>query len=181
MDKRIQHIERYGVVLRLVEPKDAKFILKLRNDEQRSKHLSKTSNNINDQINWINEYKKREALGEEYYFVAVDEQDNPLGTTRLSELNGASFELGSWLFSKDSPVEVAIKADIITKEIGFDWLNFESCKFNVRKENKKVLNYHKHYSPEFVKEDDLNIFFLLNKENFNKVKDKFIKMLSYGT
>jgi len=170
-------IDRYGITLRLVEENDAEFILQLRNDSILNKHLSPTSNIIDDQINWILKYKVREAKGLEYYFITIGPNGEKWGTTRLSELEGDCFELGSWLFSKQAPQGVSIKADILTKEIGFDLLNFESCKFNVRKANKSVLKYHMNFRPTIVDESEIDIFFNLSKENFIEAKKRFIKIV----
>jgi len=182
MDKNynllINSIERYGIKLRFVEVEDAEFILSLRNDERLGKFLSKTSNDLSDQVNWIKKYKEREKLGEEFYFVVEDLAGIKYGVTRISELKeGSAFELGSWLFSRASPSGMAIKADIIAKEIGFDQLGFNLCKFNVRKENTSVLNYHLRYMPIKVDETDLDTFFNLSKENFNNGKKRFLKFL----
>ncbi|WP_316737882.1 GNAT family N-acetyltransferase [Pedobacter aquatilis] len=173
-------IARYGLRLRLIEPDDASFVLELRNDQTLSRFLSKTSNNLQDQVNWIKSYKEREMQGKEYYFIASDNDDKLLGTTRISELDGCCFELGSWLFSRDAQDGAAIIADIITREIGFDTLGFNCCKFNVRKENKSVLKYHLNFGPSIVDETDIDTFFKLDKENFNKNKYKFLKFYTNG-
>ena len=170
-------IEKYSIKLRFVEPEDAAFILKLRTNEKLSRHISPTQNDLNSQIDWINLYKEREKLGLEYYFMTIGLEGQRFGTTRLSELDGDSFELGSWLFDPGTPPGVAIKADIITKEVGFDFLGFDYCTFNVRKLNKNVLKYHLGYKPQVLFEDDMNIFFKLNATSFKKHRDKLIKLL----
>jgi len=182
MGKKIiqSNIEKYGLIFRLIEPGDAAFILKLRSDPSLARFISKTSNSLNDQINWINNYKTREAEGKEYYFVTTTLDGQSLGTSRLSELEGDCFELGSWLFSREAPQGASILADIVTKEIGFDMLDFNFCKFNVRKENKSVLKYHLNFSPIIVDENDLDVYFNLSKENFYKNKNKFLKFYSNG-
>ena len=179
MKKRLEFssIERYGIKLRLVEITDAEFILKLRTDSKLGKHLSETSIVIADQVEWIAAYKQREALGLEYYFVTVGPNGERWGTTRLSELDGLFFELGSWLFDPSAPAGVAIKADIITKEIGFRDLGFDHCKFDVRKSNLKVLKYHQGFCPIVVSENELNFYFNLSKDLFEKRRDKLIKLL----
>ena len=53
--------------LRLVEIKDAEFILNLR--LKKGEFLSTTNPNLTEQENWIKSYKKREELKEEYYFI----------------------------------------------------------------------------------------------------------------
>lgn len=170
-------IEKYGIKLRLVELTDAEFILRLRIDEKLGAHISSTSPSLNDQIDWLKSYKEREKIGLEYYFITVDDNGTQLGTTRLSELDGDLFEQGSWLFDKNAPEGAAVKADIITKEIGYDILEFETGKFDVRKSNTKVLKYHKGYNPILVKENELNYYFNLNKNSFKIRRDKLIKLL----
>lgn len=176
----LNNIERYNLKLTTVDVTDAKFILELRTDPLLARYLSTTGAKIEDQIDWIRNYKIRETQGLEYYFLTRDAQGNALGTTRLSELGGECFELGSWLFSRNAPQGAAILADIITKEIGFEMLGFDCCKFNVRKENKSVLKYHKNYLPKIIGETDLDIFFKLDKSSFNQHKNKFLKFYNNG-
>lgn len=170
-------IEKYNIKLRFVEPEDAAFILSLRTNEKLSRHISPTQNDLNGQIDWINLYKEREKLGKEYYFITIGLDGQRFGTTRLSELEGDCFELGSWLFDPNAPTGVAIKADIITREIGFDILGFDYCKFNVKKLNKNVLKYHLAYNPEISFQDDVDINFRLDAISFKKHRDKLIKLL----
>ena len=61
--------ERFGLKVRAVIENDADFILKLRTDLQLARYLSKTESNIDKQISWIKEYKKRQANGKEYYLI----------------------------------------------------------------------------------------------------------------
>ena len=175
-ENSISIIDRYGIRLRPVDINDAEFIIKLRNNVAINKHISPTSDKLSDQIEWIKGYKEREKKGLEYYFL-TEVNGERFGTTRLSELNNEIFELGSWVFSKESPSGVSIKADILTKEVGFDYLGFEFCKFNVRKANTNVLKYHLHYNPIIVDEDELNIYFNLSKTSFNINKTRFLKLL----
>ena len=58
-------MKRYGISVRLVEEDDAEFILKLRTNRKLSRYLHKTDADIEKQIQWIRNYKKREL---ELYF-----------------------------------------------------------------------------------------------------------------
>lgn len=167
---------KYNIVLELVTEKDAQFIIGLRSGK-RSTHISYTEPDILKQISWIKQYKIREQNNLEYYFIVKDLDGKKWGTTRLYNFNNDKFEVGSWVFLEDSPVGIAIKGDIITREIAFEQLGFESCKFDVRKENKTVLKYHCGYKPLLVAEDGLNFYFELNKQDFYKQRDKLIKIL----
>jgi len=173
----MENISRYGITIRLVDLNDAEFILKLRTNSDLNQHISHTSTNIIDQIIWIQNYKLREQHGTEYYFIAVDIEGNKYGTTRIYNIDEKSFEVGSWIFSPESPPGMAIKADIICREIGFDLLNADYCNFQVRKTNKSVLHYHLNYKPKIVNEDEYNIYFILSREDFNTHKIKLLKFI----
>jgi len=161
-------IERYGIVLRLVELDDADFIFKLRTNTELNKFISYTSLDIADQIKWIQVYKCKEKRGLEYYFIVQDQSGNKYGTIRLYNFDGNSFEIGSWLFSNPSPIGMAVKAHFIGFETGFELFNVDYCKFEIRKDNKGVLRYMQDFKTTLVKEDDLNFYFTLTKENFLK-------------
>ena len=77
------NIRGEGVLMRLVEKSDAKFIVDLRTDEKLGKNLSKTSSSLDDQVNWIEDYKKRESRQKEFYFIFEDLNHKPWGTVRL--------------------------------------------------------------------------------------------------
>lgn len=169
-------IDKYGIKLRTVREDDAGFILSLRTDKKLSRYLSPTSNNIKEQEKWIKNYLIREERKLEFYFICEDSSGQKLGTTRIYDFRGDTFELGSWLFRADI-VNSAIIADIITKEYAFSKLGFNYCTFNVRKENKSVVNYHKKYRPEIIYENEVDIGFKLDKNAFTSYKDKILKIL----
>src|ERR1700748_3438835 len=147
-----QKLLRYDIILKLVEEQDAQFIVDLRQAE-RNKYISASGLDVLNQINWIKAYKTREENDQEYYFIVQDKKGIPWGTTRLYNFNGDHFEVGSWVFLKNSPSGVAIKADIIARELGFEELGFNICNFTVNKDNKSVLRYHYGYQPQIVAQD----------------------------
>jgi acetyltransferase-like isoleucine patch superfamily enzyme/RimJ/RimL family protein N-acetyltransferase len=159
-------IYKYGITLRPVEKSDAAFIINLRTDSDLGRFISPTSPNIQDQVKWIQDYKQREKSGSEYYFIAQDQPGNRYGTIRLYNLDDRSFEIGSWLFRSDSPMGMAVKAHFIGFEFGFEFLKKEYARFEIRKENKAVLRYMKDFITTLVREDALNYYFTLSKENF---------------
>ena len=169
-------IDKYGIQLRFATINDADFILSLRTDPNLNQHLSFTSNDNNKQVEWLTNYKLREEKKQEFYFIA--EIDGiAYGTTRLYNFDEESFETGSWLFSQETPAGVAIKADIIGREFGFESLKAKYCRFEVRKENKSVVRYHLGYKPNLINEDELNFYFTLAQEDFNIHKNKLLKFI----
>lgn len=173
----MRSINKYGIILRLVEEEDADFIFSLRTNSLLNQHISPTSTEIIDQLKWLQNYKLREMQRSEFYFIAEDLIGRKYGTTRLYNFDEKSFEVGSWLFSPESPAGMAIKADIICREIGFNFLNAEFCRFNVRKKNKSVLRYHLAYKPTKIDEDEFNLYFILSKEDFYTHKNKLLKLI----
>ncbi len=171
-------IEKYGIVLRLVEESDAEFIVKLRTDSTKSKFISATSNSIEDQINWIKNYKKRETEKKEFYFIA-EKNAISYGTVRIYNITNESFESGSWVFKEDTPPELPSLAGILSREFAFEELPLlKFITLSVRKGNKKVLRYHTQvYECEKVGEDEENYYFHLSKEKWLAKKDFFLKML----
>lgn len=165
-------VNKYGIILRLVEESDADFILKLRTDIALNRFISYTSPQRDDQLKWIQEYKLRENAGLEYYYIAQDQNGNKYGTIRIYNLDDKSFELGSWLFHTKSPIGMAVKAHFIGFEIGFELLKAEYCRFEIRKKNTGVLRYMQDFEKTLVKEDDLNYYFTLTKENFYKRRNQ---------
>jgi hypothetical protein len=174
-------LKKYNAILKLVTLEDAAFILSLRTNTNLNKYLSIVTNDLEQQIKWLKQYKERELKGEEYYFLVGDETENFYGTTRLYHFENEKFVTGSWIFGSDTPFGLAIKGDIIGREIAFENFGFTTCLFDVRKDNAKVLKYHKGFFPDLIGEDELNFYFELSKENFYTHKNKLLKLLGYGT
>lgn len=169
-------LSKYGLRVRLVTEEDASFIVKLRSDATLSKYIHKTEDNIEKQINWIKEYKEREFLGKEYYFVFSSLDNVKLGLERIYNIKDDNCSHGSLVFDKEAPLGAAILADIITREILFDFLDLRLNYFEVSKGNTGVINYHLKYSPILLKEDEESYYYSLSRENFEVNKNKFLKI-----
>ncbi|MGE8377012.1 MAG: GNAT family N-acetyltransferase [Sphingobacterium sp.] len=171
-------IDKYGIKLVSVEAFDAEFIIEARTDPKRSRFISATDTDIDNQIKWINEYKKRESRGEEYYFIGIDESGERFGTYRIYNIKSGVPVIGSWVTKPGYNKALnSIKMDIIMKEFVFEVLNFSALNFDVRINNKSVLRYHRMFAPTVVHETELDIFFLLEKEDFYINRDKFFRKI----
>jgi RimJ/RimL family protein N-acetyltransferase len=172
----MENFSKYGVKMRFVEPTDALFIIDIRTDEKKKKYISATDISVEKQIQWINGYKLREQDRKEYYFIAVDEEGENFATYRVYNIENNTAEIGSWVTKPGyKKTENSIKVDIIMKEFVFEELGFDILNFEVRKENKSVLRYHKMFGPEVVKETEQDIFFVLNREEFFKNRNRLFK------
>ncbi|GAB0173489.1 hypothetical protein [Helicobacter trogontum] len=67
-------------------------------------------------------YKIRESLGQEYYFVI--EGSVPFGLVRLYDFVGESFCWGSFITTENAPFYVAIEAVCCVYEFAFYGLGF---------------------------------------------------------
>ena len=172
---------KFGIIPRFVEKEDSAFILSMRTDPQLNRYLSATNNDIIKQEIWIEEYKKREKLKQEFYFIFEIDKKTKYGVNRIYNIDTVSFEVGSWLFSLHSPESVSILADLYARDFAFQNNDsIEYCRFEVRKENKSVVNYHKRFNPTLVNEDRLNYYFELSKTEYTKFRNVLIKFYYNG-
>jgi len=169
----------YGYYFRLVEIEDAEFILSLRNNEKLSRHLNPTSNDVEEQINWLKEYKIREKNGKDFYVICLNEdKKTKLGLNRIYNVDGDTFEFGSWLYSPDAGPNVAVLGELFTKGLAFEKLDFKLCKMETKKKNTRVLWYAKSYGPKFTGEDEFNHYFESDYENFIAHRAKYLKLFN---
>jgi hypothetical protein len=179
IDKLI-HI-KFNVKRRFVDVGDASFILSLRTDNKLSRFLSSTEKDLCKQVEWIKKYKELEKQKKEFYFIFENSKAfDPFGVSRIYNIEPESFEIGSWLFSSNSPEGLSILADLATRDFAFSNANFKYCRFEVRKNNKSVVNYHKHFNPTLVKEDDLNYYFELSKDNYMCFRNRLLQLYTHG-
>ncbi len=172
-------INKYNIKLRLVEENDAEFILELRTDSSKSRFISQTAFDVEKQKEWIQNYKEREVSGDEFYFIASDTNNVDFATYRIYNKKDDTIEIGSFISKPlyNNPINI-IRLDIFIKEYVFTVLGFQKLNFEIRKDNKSVVNYHKKFEPIVVNEDELNYYFILEKEAFFSNKIKFQSFLN---
>lgn len=148
--------------LRLVKESDAKFIMNLRTNENISRFISLTSVNINEQIQWIKNYKLREEKKEEFYFIVENKNGLSCGTVRIYNINYKSKETtwGSFILDKIRPEGASsevidLSLNFISKE-----LKLEKVYLDVRKENYKAIHIYEKNKFIRIKEDDKNYYYL---------------------
>lgn len=169
-------IEYKGIKLRFVDTEDAEFIVSIRNNEKKSRFISKTSPDVDAQKQWISDYKAREKEQKEYYFIAYDENNENFATYRVYKIDSGLPEIGSWVSKPDySNIKNSIKVDIAVKDYVLNELKFDTLQFEVRKQNTSVNSYHRLFKPELVKTDEENNYYLLKKDAFNTVLPDILK------
>jgi len=166
---------RYGLTVRLVREEDAPFILELRTDKKLSRYLHKTDNDLQQQIDWIREYKNREKEGTDYYFIYFS-SNRPIGVNRLYNITESSSTSGSWICRNDSTLEESLATNFISSEIA-DMFEIPSGPFNVSKGNNHVLKFHLGMGATIISENDEEYLLIGNKEKYNIAKKRYIKLL----
>lgn len=164
-------LNRYGLHVRLVNEEDAEFIVNLRTDPQLGMYLRKTSNDIDKQIEWIREYKKRELAGMEYYFIYY-RNGLPIGLNRILNIRKDSWMGGSLVFKKDCGAGTPILAALIQYYIAFEILDKSVHFGKILKTNKKAIKYNRFLGVDFIYEDETEVFLILTKKIYLKNKDK---------
>ena len=174
LDKNFQ-LERFNLHVRLVNEDDAQYIIKLRTDTKLGMFLNPTQNDLEAQKQWIREYKERETLGQDYYFI-YSYNGVHVGVNRIYNIKNKSATSGSWICSPNLPFEIPILTVVIIREIFFELLKLEIDYFDTRKDNKKVIRLHDIQGAHKMGESDIDVFHYLTIEDYNKNKTK---LLSY--
>ena len=168
------HISRYGIEVRLVNEDDAEFIYKLRSDKELTKFISQVDGTLEEQIQWIRQYKLREKDGLEYYLI-FSYNGERVGLARLYKIEDDHFTQGSWLFHPSSPAGCSILGNIISCELGFE-LEGKKYMLTDARIGNSTHRYVKTFHPEIVEVTDLDVFYRITKENYYKYKTKHIEL-----
>ena len=163
--------------LRTVAIEDAEFIYNMRQNQNKTKYLSRVTGTVESQKEWIKNYKQREEEKKEFYFVIESKDERKLGLVRMYDFQDNSFCWGSWLIKEDAPKSTAIESALQIYEFGFYSLGFEKSHFDVRKENDKVIAFHQRFGAKIIDEDELNYFFNFEKSDYEITKEKYKRYL----
>lgn len=163
----MHRIEGVRIVLRLVVPEDAAYIHALRKDARFNTHLSVVGGDVTDQREWINQYKMREAIGSEYYYVIESRMDQrPCGVVRLYNITADSFTWGSWILDQTKPKKAALESAVLVYLLGFEGIGASRSIFDVRNDNLHTLDFHRRFGASEIRKDDSDTYFELTRANF---------------
>ncbi len=160
------------IQIRLVCEDDANFILKLRLDPKYNQFLSSVNPDVQAQKNWIKNYKNDEMEKKQFYFIIERIDGTPCGTVRVYDLREKSFCWGSWILNDEKTRYAALESAFLVYQFGFDELGFQQSHFDVRKDNKKVIEFHKKMGAKKTREDDFNEYFIITKTAVLESKQK---------
>lgn len=162
------------ISLRGVTLADAEFILALRADATRNVHISATGGEAAIQRRWIAAYLARPA---EWYFIIEDEARSPLGTVRIYDVRDDSFCWGSWILSPQATAYAGIESALLIYEFAFGMLGFAASHFDVRRDNERVLAFHRRFGARDLRQDEKNFYFSYSREDYHQVRQRYTKYL----
>lgn len=176
--------DKYGLHYRLVNEGDAEFIFKLRSNEKLSKYIHDIKGGVENQVEWIRNYKLREEDGIDYYFIFSQNNEN-VGLFRLYSIHDKTFTSGSWVMKPNSSLESIIAVPLIVRELAFEELNFEfednydACHID----NKKVIKFNMKFGCKIYKHfQDVKgeyVAMSLTKADFEANKPKLLKLIGF--
>jgi RimJ/RimL family protein N-acetyltransferase len=152
---------------------DAQFIFGLRNDPIKSRYLSATSPQLQDQYAWLEAYEKKT---DQAYFI-IEYDNNPIGTVRLYDQQGNSFCWGSWILIDSRPTHAAMESALMVYSYAITDLGFSAAHFDVRKENDKVWKFHERFGAVKIREENDDYFFSLSLDAIKASLSKYAKFL----
>ena len=166
-----------NINMRTVQVEDAEFIFEMRQNQDKTKYLSKVTGTVESQKEWIKSYKQRENEKKEFYFVIELKDSEKLGLVRMYDFQNESFCWGSWLIKENAPKTTAIESALQIYEFAFYKLNFSKSHFEVQKGNDKVIAFHQRFGAKIIYEDEFDYFFNFTKIDYKITKERYKRYL----
>lgn len=170
-------VEGPNLRLRLIDPNDAAYVCGLRTDPALSQHLSAVAGTVQDQRCWIENYKEREARGDEFYFIIERHDGMPCGTVRIYDVTGESFTWGSWILDVNKTRKAALESAVLIYQVGFASLDRVCAVFEVLNENAHTLAFHRRFGARETGRDELSTYFEYTRAQFETDQPAYLKML----
>jgi len=174
--KKTQKIIGKTIVFRNAQISDASFILSLRTEEKKSRHLSSVSNQLSDQETWLLNYEHRE--NEAYFIIENKTGGELLGTVRLYDSNQYSFCWGSWIIKDGAPPSTAIESALMVYSYALDSLGFLTAHFQVNKENERVCAFHERFGAKRIAENEVEYKYTISNEDIRSSMQRYKRYLS---
>ena len=149
----MEKIQSKNIFLKLVDENDINFILNIRHNHKHKVNLGETVLTYEEQKKWLEEYKIREELKLDFYYVILLKNKERIGLIRIYDIKNNSFEQGSLVIKEGQPINIILEALKIIYEYAFNCLNLNEGRLRVKKINKVGNNFHKNYGARLYKED----------------------------
>lgn len=164
----LRRIDGSRLSLRLITPDDADYVFGLRTDPRYNTHLSAVAGTAEDQRAWIERYKAREALGQEFYYVIERPDRVRCGLIRLYDIVDDTCTWGSWILDESKPHLAALESAVLSFVAAFERLGLSSANIDVRHENLHAMAFYRRFGMTEVRRDDENVYFRYDRTDFEK-------------
>jgi len=164
------------VVFRNATVSDAEFIVELRTDPQLGKYLSLTSSDVSLQIAWLEKYANDNS---QIYFIIEDKRGERFGTVRLYDQQDDSFCWGSWVLKDGRPSGFATESALMVYHFALG-LGFTKSHFDVRKDNRKVWQFHERFGAVRVAQTEDDYIYNISLEAIQKAMARYRDYLPDG-
>ena len=152
--KQVQRISGSNMMLVAADASHAEFILSLRQEERKKRFLSGSSENLAEQIAWMNQ---RQMLDNDAYFIIyeIQQPSQPLGTIRLHDVidEKNSISVGSWVM-RDG---VQPKKTLEALSLAIEYIirsGYSICHFEVHKASLSALRLYTKLGTQIVGETE---------------------------
>lgn len=172
--RKAKRITGKSLVLRDATTSDAAFILAMRTDSRKSRHLSSTSPELGKQVAWLEAYAHAQ---DQAYFIIEDTIGEALGAVRLYDPQGDSFCWGSWILKDGAPQHAAIESALIVYAYAVDHLGFSNAHFDVRKGNESVWRFHERFGAKRVAETHHDYHYQIGTKEIRTARERYKKFL----
>ncbi len=174
----LARVEGPNLTLRLIQPEDAGYVHSLRSNPAYNTHLSTVTGTVDDQRTWIEDYKSREAQGQEFYYVIERKDGTRCGLVRLYDIKADSFTWGSWILDENKTLKAALESAVLSFGIGFDTLGMHAANVDVRVANEHAEAFYRRLGMVETHRTDQDIFFNYTREQFETGRTHYLKQLS---
>ena len=168
------------VYLKSADQDDVEFTLSLRQNPLLTRYLPKLDISIEQQKTWI--ASQREKAGD-YFFVARTQDDTPIGTVSIYEIQGDTSESGRLALIGD-PLQ-NIEASLLLFRFAFDIVGLKRVTGYIVDGNKRADRFNKQFGcitgePEVNEKGELIRRTLITNESFHRAEIKLKKLLYLG-
>ncbi len=159
-----------NIDLRLVEIDDAEFILALRLDPELNQYISPVENDLDKQREWI---KSHRLYSKDFYFIIQNKKQKPVGTIRVYDIKDSVFCWGSWIIIPEARKYASFESVFLLYRFIFFGVGLDKTNFDVRKKNKKAVDFYQRFGATIFGETDLDYLMAYTKNTFLERQDEY--------
>ncbi len=164
--KNLNIVNGRRINLRLVQEKDAEFILSLRLNPALNRFIGFTSPSLEIQREWINHSI---ANLNDYMFIVEDKNGIPNGTIAIYNVDfeRGLAEWGRWIMKPNSSMYFSIESNILALYFAFEKLKLKKLIGGNNNKNYSSIKFHSMYAT-ITSIDNLHTWYEIENSNYQK-------------